>query len=287
MVKYNLAGLLNHGPGACIVARILVTNDDGIYSPGLRLLYEAVRDLGETYVVAPETPKSSSGLGITLHKPLRISRMIMWGREIYAINGTPSDIVHVAINEITGKPDLTVAGVNIGDNTSIQVILSSGTVGAAAQAALIGVPAIAFSAAISSGEELEEDKALWSTIRSLARRISMHVLEEGLPKGVDVLNVNFPRNITRETRVRVVRAARLRYREHTVRRVDPRGQPYYWMYGEPTVPEPGTDVYTVIVEGDVALTPLTFDLTPTMSEADENLWKLAGLLEKTITETLG
>ncbi len=264
--------------------RILVTNDDGIYSPGLRLLYEALRGLGEIHVVAPETPKSSSGLGLTLHKPLRISRLTMWGRSVYAISGTPSDIIHIAVNEITGRPSLVAAGVNIGDNTSVQVILSSGTVGAAAQASLIGIPAVAFSTAVRSAESLERDKVLWSSIRLAAREITEYVLEKGMPRGVDVLNVNFPGKITSRTEVRIVEAARLRYREQIVRRIDPRGQPYYWVYGEPMTPEPGTDVYAVMVEGNIAITPLAFNLNPTPPRHVEGLESLVERVEKALRE---
>ncbi len=261
------------------MVRILVTNDDGIHSPGLRLLYEAVKELGEAIVVAPETPKSSSGLGITLHKPLRINRVNLWGVELYSINGTSSDVIHVALNELARDVGLVVSGVNIGDNTSVQVILSSGTVGAAAQAALIGIPAIAFSAAVSDGEDLE-DPAYAEALKALIRSMASFVLEHGMPRDVDVLNVNFPPEITGKTRVRVVKPARMRFTEYIEKRLDPRGRPYYWVYGEPVTPEPGTDVYTVIVEKDVAITPLSFNLSPVMSEVDEKVLAMAREAEK-------
>lgn len=161
--------------------KILVTNDDGIHSPGLRILYNAVRDLGRVYVVAPETPKSASGLGITLHKPLRLERYKLWENvEVFTTNGTPSDIVYLALNEIASDFDLAVSGVNIGDNTSIQVILSSGTVGAAAQAALVGIRAIAFSAAVDEPDQLVGDYA--ERIQKASRLIAEWVLRKGLPE---------------------------------------------------------------------------------------------------------
>ena len=239
---------------------ILVTNDDGVYSPGLKLLYEAVKGLGKVYVVAPEVPKSASSLGLTLHKPLRITKLEIDDMEVYAVNGTPSDIIYLALHVIARKIDLVVSGVNIGDNTSIQVILSSGTVGAAAQASLEGIPAVAFSAAVSSAEELEENIELQKLIVKVSREIVRFVLENGLPKGVDVLNVNFPGKPKERVQVKMVPAAKMRFTEYVERRVDPRGKEYFWLYGHPREPLPNTDVYVVFEEGNIALTPLKLDL---------------------------
>jgi 5'-nucleotidase len=137
------------------MAKIIVTNDDGIHSPGIYVLAEAVNVFGNAYIVAPEKPKSATGLGMTLHKPLRVKR-VPGRKNTFSISGTPSDVIHIATNIITGPVDLVVSGVNIGYNTSIQVILSSGTIGAAAQAALMGIPAVAFSMAVNDGEEIEK-----------------------------------------------------------------------------------------------------------------------------------
>lgn len=260
---------------------IIVTNDDGVYSLGLRTLYNSVKDLMECIVIAPETPKSTSGLGITLHKPLRVRKLELWNFPIYSINGTPSDVVHFALNQLVKDPKLLVSGVNIGDNTSVQVILSSGTVGAAAQAALLGIPSIAFSAAVSD-EDKFQDLEYSKMLEVLCKEISRQVLEYGMPRGVDVLNVNFPEGITRKTRVRVVRPARMRYTEYVEKREDPRGNPYYWVYGEPITPEPGTDVYTVLVDRDIAITPLSFNLSPDPIEVGDEIYVLARRVESKI-----
>ncbi|RLE91938.1 MAG: 5'/3'-nucleotidase SurE [Thermoprotei archaeon] len=245
---------------------ILVTNDDGVYSPGLRLLYDAVKDLGKVFVVAPEVPKSASGLGLTLHKPLRITKLILDDMVVYAVNGTPSDIIHLALHVIAKKIDLVVSGVNIGDNTSVQVILSSGTVGAAAQAALEGIPAIAFSVAVESAEELEINFELQELIKRMVRVFVKEIIEYGFPKGVDVINVNFPTKVRKSIEIKVAKVAKLRFTEYVERRVDPRGREYYWLYGHPKEPEPGTDVYVVLVEKNIAVTPLRLDLNvPTIS----------------------
>ncbi|ALL01018.1 stationary phase survival protein SurE [Pyrodictium delaneyi] len=244
--------------------KILVTNDDGVHSPGLRLLYEAVKDLGKVYVLAPETPKSASGLGITLHKPLRIMKVKLWSDvDVYMTNGTPSDVIYLAIEEFSPRFDVVVSGVNIGDNTSIQVILSSGTVGAAAQAALLGIPGIAFSANVDEANQLEEDKETWDNIKKIIRRTVLWVLENGIPSGADLLSVNFPRRVTQGTRVKIAPAARMKFLQKVSVLYDPRGKKYYWLYGTLVDPEPGSDVYVVHVEQAVAITPLSLNLNVT------------------------
>ena len=241
--------------------RILVTNDDGVHSPGLRLLYEAVKPLGRVYVLAPETPKSASSLGITLHKPLRIIKTKLWNdTSIYMTNGTPSDIIYLALEELSTHFDLVVSGVNIGDNTSIQTILSSGTIGAAAQAALLGIPGIAFSMDVTDATEMEENKETWSHIVRVIRTISSWVLKHGIPKGADLLSVNFPRHVTKSTKIKIVPAARMKFLQKVSVLFDPRGKKYYWLYGTMVDPEPGTDIYAIHVEKAIAITPLTLDL---------------------------
>jgi 5'-nucleotidase len=251
---------------------ILVTNDDGIYSRGLKILYDAVNSLGDTIVFAPETPKSASGLGITLHKPLRIQKVEYWDIQIYITNGTPSDIIYLALNEISPRLDLVVSGINIGDNTSVQVILSSGTVGAAAQAALMGVPAIAYSAAVEDNSGFKRPQYA-RVLTLVSKKIAELVLERGLPPGVDVLNVNYPRVITPETRVKVARVAPIKFLQRVNVNYDPRGNKYYWLYGMLAEPIPGTDVHSVHVEGNITISPLHFNLNPrnTSKELEEQM----------------
>ncbi len=244
---------------------ILVTNDDGIHSPGPFILRAALRDLGNVWVVAPEKPKSATGLGMTLHKPLRIKK---FGSEAntYATSGTPSDIIHLARNVLVKNIDLVVSGVNIGDNTSVQVILSSGTVGAAAQAALGGIPAIAVSAAVDRAEDLVNNNRLIVAIKTVVRAIAEKILDEGLPEGVDVINVNFPGELTPTTRVVLAPAAKTRFSELVDERTDPLGQKYYWIYGEPRDPQEGTDVYEVFVAKNIAVTPISLNINADVFE---------------------
>lgn len=237
-----------------------MTNDDGVYSSGLRMLYDYVKDLGEVYVVAPETPKSASGLGITLHKPLRISTMDLCGFKVYATSGTPSDTIYLAALEIMDRVDLVLSGINVGDNSSLQVILSSGTLGAAFQAALLGVPAIAYSVDVNSEDELVDNEDLDVVLRVVVRESAKFVIERGMPRGVDVLSFNFPRSVRRGIEVRLVRASKLKFSEQIDTRVDPRGGKYYWLFGSLIEPEVDTDTYVVHREGNIALTPLTLNM---------------------------
>lgn len=268
--------------------KILVTNDDGVHSPGLRLLYEAVKDLGKAYMLAPETPKSASGLGITLHKPLRITKIKLWGDvDVYMTNGTPSDVIYLAIEEFSPRFDIVVSGVNIGDNTSIQVILSSGTVGAAAQAALLGIPGVAFSANVDEASQLEEDKETWNNIKKIIRHIVLWVLENGIPRGVDLLSVNFPRRVTPGTQVKIAPAARVKFLQKVSVLYDPRGKKYYWLYGTLVDPEPGSDVYVVHVENAIAITPLSLDMNiprDTWKSVTEKLRPIVSMLEAELSK---
>jgi 5'-nucleotidase len=259
--------------------KILVTNDDGPFSPGLAILREAVRGLGEAVTVVPETPKSATGLGLTLHKPLRVNRLSAPDGVLYLVSGTPSDVIYIAMNVISGKPDLVVSGVNIGDNLSVQVILTSGTVGAVLQAAIEGVPGIAFSAAVDSPEELEDGEYRRFVLKA-TRAVTRLVVEGGMPPGVDALSVNFPGIITSE--VVVVRPASKRFSTSVVKRKDPQGKPYYWLYGSPIEAEPGTDVHAVLEEGKIAVTPLSITNIFTYAPASIN-----DLVEKVRREIRG
>ncbi|MGC9050467.1 5'/3'-nucleotidase SurE [Pyrobaculum sp.] len=247
--------------------RILVTNDDGIHSPGLRLLYQFAAALGEVDVVAPESPKSATGLGITLHKPLRMYEADLCGFKALATSGTPSDTVYLATLGLGRRYDLVLSGVNLGDNTSLQVILSSGTLGAAFQAALLGIPALAYSAYVGDWGEVLNDKEALEIMGSVVVSSASFVLRRGMPRGVDVISINFPQRVKKGVRARLVKAAKLRYAQLLEERTDPRGVKYYWLYGRDLAPEPDTDVYVVLREGNIAVTPLTLNLNALDSEA--------------------
>jgi len=237
---------------------IVITNDDGIDSYGYRLLYDSLHSLGKIYLFAPESPKSATGLSITLHKPLRVNRKKFVRTYAYVVSGNPSDIVHLAMFKIVKKIDLLASGINLGDNTSIQVILSSGTIGAAIQAALFNIPAIAFSTAISDEIRLIKMKEYCRILKRYVRNITEWVIENGLPEKCDVLNVNFPDTLRENTEIVFTKPAKLRFLEKIIERKDPRGKPYYWIYGEVLEEtEKNTDVHVLWIEKNISITPLS------------------------------
>jgi len=259
--------------------KIVVVNDDGIHSPGLWVLYEAVKELGEIFIVTPLEPKSAIGLGLTLHKPIRIEEVVINGVRVYGINGTPSDAIHIARDVIVGNFDLLVSGVNIGANISMQDILASGTLGATFEAAFLGIPAIAFSADVPDSKRfLNENyrKLLINAIKSIVK----YLVDNGFPENIDVINVNFPKEF--RGIIRIARPARIRWRQCLEKRIDPRGRSYYWLYGEYIEPEPDTDAYVVLVEKGISITPLRLDLSVRSPDTYKGLEKLAKYLERNI-----
>jgi 5'-nucleotidase len=231
--------------------RILVNNDDGIHGPGLRPLIAAMQDLGTVVAVVPDQERSADSHSLTLHKPIRVYRM---AEGIVTVSGSPADCARFGIlREMKGSVDLVVSGINHGYNLGEDIIYS-GTVAAAREARILGVPAIAFSQ--DPGQRSYEAAA------AFASRLARQVLSRGLPPGV-ILNVNFPRP-TRE-RFRGAEAARLGrriYSNSISRRSDPRGRTYYWLGGSRArwVKLPGTDV-AAVAGGRVSVTPLHLDQT--------------------------
>lgn len=242
--------------------RILITNDDGIYSKGLRAAVEALHDLGEIYVAAPLFQRSASGRAMTLHRPLRTKHVSVSGARVaYGIDGTPTDCVIFAIARFGGF-DLTVSGINLGENLSTEITVS-GTASAAIEAATHGIPSIAVSLEVEWKKVLGEGEDIdFSTASFFLRKLVEAVLERGLPEGVDMLNVNIPRDATPETPVELTRLARKRYCPTIEERIDPRGHPYYWIVGRKREEfEPGTDAYALKVERKVSVTPINIDMT--------------------------
>ncbi|ASJ09111.1 5'/3'-nucleotidase SurE [Thermococcus siculi] len=242
--------------------RILLTNDDGIYSNGIRAAVKALSELGEVYVVAPLFQRSASGRAMTLHRPIRAKLVDVPGAKVaYGIDGTPTDCVIFAIARF-GKFDMTVSGINLGENLSTEITVS-GTASAAIEAATHGIPGIAISLEVDWKKTLGEGEGIDFSVATLfLRRIAEAVLRKGLPGGVDMLNVNVPSDATPETPIAMTRLARKRYCPTVEERVDPRGHPYYWIVGRRTTEfEPGTDAYALKVERKVSVTPINIDMT--------------------------
>ncbi len=235
---------------------ILVTNDDGLFAPGLRALVEALLPLGTVWVVAPEREQSAAGHAITLHKPLRMDPVQLngLGVEAYSSNGTPADCVILGCLTAATRPDLVVSGINKGANLGEEV-LYSGTVSAAMEAALQGLRAMAVSICSYDTED-------FSAPARAAVLLAGPVLEAVLPDDC-FLNVNVPAVPWNElTGVEITHLGRRAYINAVDRREDPRGRPYYWFTGEPRESRSGagTDIGAVNA-GRVSITPVHFDLT--------------------------
>ena len=229
---------------------ILVSNDDGIHSAGLAALVDAVRPFGELVVVAPDREQSACSHALTLHRPLRIESA---GDGRYAVDGTPTDCVNLAINAILKeRPALLVSGINRGANLGDDVTYS-GTVSAAMEGTLLGVPSIAVSLIGRATFD-------FTAAASFASRLAGWVLAHGLPADT-LLNVNVPQ-APAPRGVALTRMGRRRYGDAIVENVDPRGRKYYWIAGEevPFVAEEGTDFHAV-QEGLISVTPIHMDLT--------------------------
>lgn len=236
---------------------ILVTNDDGIYSDGLRQLANAMRRIGDVTIVAPDREQSAASHALTLNRPLRLLEI---NDGEWIVDGTPTDCVNLAVLHLLRerRPDLVVSGINFGPNLGDDVTYS-GTISAAFEGALLGIPSIAFSALV--GEHFS-----FEPCAEFAAAFVSHVSDTHRDPAI-VLNVNFP--IAPFAGVEITRLGRRMYTEGVIERLDPRGKKYYWIGGEPPVweREEGTD-FAAIDAGRISITPLHLDLThhPSMQQ---------------------
>ena len=250
---------------------ILVTNDDGISAPGIRSLITVMSEIGEVVVVAPDKPQSAMGHAITINSTLYLNKISKENAIIkeYSCSGTPVDCVKLAVNEILHrKPDLCVSGVNHGSNSSINVIYS-GTMSAAVEAGIEGIPAIGFSLLDY------EWNADFEPIKSFIKKITTETLTKGLPIGV-VLNVNFPKLKENEIKgIRICRQAKALWVEKFDKRKTPHGKDYYWLTGEFVNEDKGEDTDEWALDnGYVSVVPVQFDMTAHHSIQQLNTWDL-------------
>lgn len=249
---------------------ILVTNDDGVTAPGIKALIEAVKPLGKVVVVAPDSPQSGQGHAITIGVPLRLEPVdIFEGIEAWQCSGTPVDCVKLARDKILHRlPDICVSGINHGANHSINVIYS-GTMSAAMEAAIEGVPSVGFS---NLDYSYEGD---FSLCQEVAYAVTKQMLDKGLPAGT-LFNVNIPMVSKADFKgVKICRQADAKWVEAFDERRDPRGKKYYWLTGEFINRDMGddTDVWA-LANGYASLVPVKFDLTDyTMKKELEKIWK--------------
>mgnify|MGYP001270999378 FL=1 len=238
---------------------ILVVNDDGISAPGIRTLIGIMNDFGEVVVVAPEGPQSGMGHAITINATLRCDKITIddGTQTEYSVSGTPVDCVKLAVNQILDrKPHLCVSGINHGSNSSINVIYS-GTMSAAVEGALEGIPSIGFSLLDFSHD------ADFSEGEQYIRKITQSVLEHGLPEGV-CLNVNIPKSKKNEKikGIRICRQAKANWEEEFDERKDPNGRTYYWLTGKFVNYDKGDDTDERALENHfVSVVPVQYDVT--------------------------
>lgn len=236
---------------------ILITNDDGITAPGLHALVDAMRGLGNIVIVAPDKPQSGMGHAITINDPLRLKKSDLFGDiEAFACTGTPVDCVKLAKDKILHKkPELCVSGINHGSNSSINIIYS-GTMSAAVEASIEGIPAIGFSLLDFS---LHAD---FNGAKKFARTIAEQVLQFGLPQAT-LLNVNIPAVNEDEIKgIKICRQAVAKWEEEYDERFDPHGKKYYWLTGKFVNYDKGDDTDEwALAHGYVSVVPVQYDLT--------------------------
>ena len=246
-----------------MMATILVTNDDGVDSPGLLALSQALAGLGELLVLAPERNWSASGHAKTMHKPLRIKEVTLAdGRQAHASSGSPTDCVALAIGGVLGSfPDIVVSGINSGYNLGADITYS-GTVAGAMEARIKGIPGIAVSTDVGAGEDGASLDGLQRT-GQIAAAITAEVLARGLPQEI-LLNVNVPASYHVAPKgVRITRMGKRHYPAgELVERQDPWGRPYYWLGGVGPVDDAhdGTDI-AAVRDGYLSITPISLDMT--------------------------
>ncbi len=231
------------------MTRILVTNDDGVYSEGIKLLARALADLGEVVVVAPDREQSATGHSLTLDRPLRMQRL---EENTYSVDGTPTDCVNLGVLWLLKErpPDLVVSGINFGVNLGDDVTYS-GTVSATFEGTLLGIPSLAFSQEVAEHFSFEPAAVF-------ARQLIASLLDAPLPSDL-LLNVNVPANEIRG--IDFTRLGRRVYKQSVIEKVDPRGRKYFWIAGTPEwQQDEGTD-HEAVAAGRISVTPLHLDLT--------------------------
>ena len=251
---------------------ILVTNDDGITAPGIRALISVMNEIGDVFVVAPDSPQSGMGHAITVNNTLYCDPIVIdkdAPQKEYSCSGTPADCVKMASRQIMDRiPDLCVSGINHGSNSAINVIYS-GTMSAAVEAGIEGIPAIGFSLCDYGMD------ANFEPSKKYVRSIVKNVLENGLPKGV-VLNVNIPRLPAEEIKgVKICRQANAHWVEEFDKRTNPMGRRYYWLSGKFINEDKSEDTDEwALKNGYVSVVPTQFDLTAHHFIQELNNWSL-------------
>lgn len=242
--------------------RIVVTNDDGIFAPGIRALAEALVPFGDISIIAPSREQSGMSHAITVDRPLRMDQINAipgFENRCFMVDGTPADCVKMAVFGLGLRPDMVVSGINIGENLGTDV-LYSGTVSAAIEAVLLGIPAVAISQVGGELRHLETSARVTADLL----RTHLHLFEQGLIPRDGLLNINVPACDYSDLKgVKVTRLGNQEFRNRVEVRRDPRGKVYYWMTGGRELEEPSdVDIdYYAVRAGYISITPIHFDLT--------------------------
>jgi len=250
---------------------IMVSNDDGYNADGIKALTRSLKKLGRVVVVAPEWEQSGTGHSLTLYRPLRSKKI---SKDIYAVNGTPTDAIMVGMNcLLKRKPDILISGINNGANMGDDVTYS-GTVAAAIEGTILGIPSIAVSQ-IFDKPPIESNIRAYDKAARFAARVAKSVLKYGIPKGT-LLNINVPDPVKADSRRhRVTRLGERVYHDVITEKIDPRGEPYFWIGGHYTVTGDDLDTdYSAIRDGYISVTPLDIDMTNRSFINDISKWKI-------------
>ena len=245
---------------------ILVTNDDGIHSKGIIVLVKALQEIGNIFVVAPDSEQSAVAHSLTLHRPLRVDKI---KKNFYAVDGTPADCIHLGVNALLPKrPRLIVSGINKGGNLADDIIYS-GTVSAAFEGTLLGIPSFAIS--LVSRSHFRFDVAA-----RFALRVARYIMRQGLPRNT-FLNINVPNLEEKEIKsYKITQQGKLIHDGGgVIEKVDPRGRKYYWIGGGEMIFDKGrnTDV-EAISKSHISITPLSLDLTNHSSIRELKKWRI-------------
>ena len=250
---------------------ILVSNDDGYQAEGIKALASALKKIGRVVIVAPQWEQSGTSHSLTLYRPFRTKKI---GPDVYAVSGTPTDAVMIAVYCILKKrPDILVSGINHGANMGDDITYS-GTVAAAMEGTILEIPSIAVSLASSNHSELLTRKR-FSKAASFTSRLVKAVLKNGIPK-TTLLNVNIPDNgSVNSRRYMITKLGKREYRDVITEKIDPRGEPYFWIAGHYIITDKGPETdYGAIQKNFISVTPLDIDLTDTKILENLRKWTI-------------
>jgi 5'-nucleotidase len=250
---------------------ILVSNDDGYHAEGIKVLASALKRLGRVVIVAPQWEQSGTSHSLTLYRPLRSKQI---ATDVYAVSGTPTDAVMIAVYCILGKkPDILISGINHGPNMGDDVTYS-GTVAAAMEGTILDIPSIAISLA-ASNHSLPLTRTRFTKAASFAARLVKAVIKNGIPRST-LLNVNVPDSPKTDVKqFRFTKLGKREYRDVITEKIDPRGEPYFWIAGHYIITDKGPETdYGAVQKNLISVTPLDVDLTNRKILEELRKWKI-------------